>query len=220
MKRIMILMALAMGAMALAPMQTYAQQDKKAVKAEKKRWKKKAKTYVKNPLALKAREEAFAKELEELQKRLKECQKRNGELQAELDECAQKAAAEIRQYKYKYDSLYNEFKRLSTAYESTRGATTSSDVTTVKGLYYRVQVGAYQKFNMNRHLEYTDESFTGESADNLNKYMMGRFKTYALAEAFRNDIRKLGIKDAWVVAYNDGVRIDIKEAQRIQSKQK
>ena len=56
---------------------------------------------------------------------------------------------------------------------------------------------------------------TSESAWLLGRdgvYMMGNFRDLANAEAFRDDIRKLGIKDAFVVPYIDGTRVTIEEA--------
>lgn len=186
--------------------------------ADYKKWKSKAKGYVKNPMALKAKEEGFQKEIENLTRELNECRKKNAECQSELDRLSDKGDRESRTLRNRVDSLRNEYNRLNTAYEATKITTNRPEVQ--PGLFYRVQVGAYQKFNMNRHLSPEDDNFTGESVDNMNKYLMGRFKNFKLAEAFCADIKKLGIKDAWVVAFKDGVRIPIKEAQKLQDQGK
>jgi prefoldin subunit 5 len=186
-----------------------------ADKATIKKWKKKAKDYVKNPLSLKAKEEACEKKIDELEKRVRELMKENADMRAELDNCAEKCQRELRALRNKIDSLQNEYSRIQKAYETVKTAT-QSPVELTPGLFYRVQVGAYQKFNMNRYLEHTGDNFTGESVDNLNKYLMGKFKNYELAKAFRDDIIKLGIKDAFIVAFNDGKRITTEEAQRLQ----
>lgn len=185
--------------------------------ADYKKWKSKAKGYVKNPMALKAKEEGFQKEIENLTRELNECRKKNAECQSELDKLSDKCDREMRALRNRVDSLKNEYGRLNTAYESTKTTTTRPELQ--PGLFYRVQVGAYQKFDMNRHLN-TDDNFVGESVDNMNKYLMGRFKNFKMAEAFCADIKKLGIKDAWVVAFNDGKRIPIKEAQKLQEQGK
>jgi len=44
--------------------------------------------------------------------------------------------------------------------------------------------------------------------------MMGNFKDIKNAEAFKDDVRKLGIKDAFVVAYIDGTRVTMEEAAK------
>lgn len=229
MKKLFLYLSLAAVFVLAAPLGASAQKEqpltKKQLKAEVKKWKTKAKRYKKNPLTLKAREEAFQKEVEELMKRNKELADKNAQLQAELEKCGQKCKDQLRTLQNRIDSLMTEYKRLQTAYESVKNVQVKTETgsgakpsTAITGLYFSVQVGAYAKFNMNKYLSQTDENFTGESAENLNKYMMGRFRDYNLAEAFRDDIKKLGIRDAWVVAYNDGVRIDVKEALKLQGK--
>ena len=41
----------------------------------------------------------------------------------------------------------------------------------------------------------------------------------ATAEAFKKDIQKMGIKDAWIVPYIDGVRVTMTEAEKFMGKQ-
>lgn len=83
-----------------------------------------------------------------------------------------------------------------------------------KGLFFRVQVGAFAKpINENVYSAFspiTMERLTGQ----LIKYMAGYFTEEAKATTARNQIRGLGFKDAFLVAYCDGVRIPIYEARR------
>jgi hypothetical protein len=79
-----------------------------------------------------------------------------------------------------------------------------------------VQIGAYTKFKIDDKLTNTESNFSGETVDGMNKYLIGRFRSFELCEQFRKSIVKLGIKDAWVTAYNDGVRITVTEALRRQ----
>ncbi len=182
--------------------------DKKQLKQIKKAWKKKAKAYKKNPLALKAKEEAFQKQMEEMNDRLKKCEAGKEEILAEMDKMEQKARDAAR----RSDSLENELGKLRTAYEAKK-TEVKKDVD--QGLIFRVQIGAFEKFSMDQYLEKTGESFTGESMDNMNKYLVGKFRDLQMAHNFRDDIRKMGIKDAWVVPYRDGVRISMDEAKQI-----
>ena len=183
--------------------------SKKERKRLKKKWKKIAKGYKKNPLALKAKEEAYQKQIEALKQKNNELTERYTELQAELDA----AMAANRDCDRRIDSARAEFERVQTAYEMQKKRQETKSVESgTPGLVFRVQVGAYEKFDMSQYSGQTGKNFTGESMGALNKYMMGKFRSYDIAKAFRNDIRKLGIRDAWVVAYNDGVRIEIKRA--------
>lgn len=91
---------------------------------------------------------------------------------------------------------------------------------TAKGYYYRVQLGAYKFFDVNTtKATQTDDTFLTETKNEIDKYVVGLFFTLEEADKFKNDIRKLGIKDAFVVPYKDGQRITHKEAAEGLKKQ-
>lgn len=197
-------------------------------KAEMKRWRDKAKAYKKNPMALKAKEEGCAREIAELTEKNAELQQRVKDLEKQLEECVSKYEAELRKRDARYDSLMYEFKKVQTAFEASRTQVEPTAVnegsrpvqpsqpaqTVERGVVFRVQIGAYQKFKIDDRLANSEKNFSGEYVDGLNKYLIGRFRSYDLAKEFRQDIIKLGIKDAFVVGYVDGVRVSIQEAQR------
>lgn len=83
---------------------------------------------------------------------------------------------------------------------------------TAKGYYYRVQLGAYKFFDVKSKTNKEDDTFLTETKNEIDKYVVGLFFTLEEADKFKNDIRKLGIKDAFVVPYKDGQRITHKEA--------
>lgn len=71
---------------------------------------------------------------------------------------------------------------------------------------YTVQIGASQNdpfllFSKNLM------NFNKTKSKDYNHYSLGNFETKEEAEAFRKEIVKLGIDDAWVVAYENGKRI-------------
>ncbi len=80
-----------------------------------------------------------------------------------------------------------------------------------KGYYYRVQLGAYKQYNIKSKTA-ADESFSAESENQMNKLTLGLFYTLAEADQFKEDVRRMGIKDAYVVPFKDGKRITHKEA--------
>jgi hypothetical protein len=208
---------------AITPASAQNSNDRRAQKALKKKWKKTARGYVRNPLALQAREDAFQTQIQQLTQKNNELTQRYTELQAQLDNCE----ARLRRSSQSVDSANTELQRMQSAYEilkrqceqqqqATTGGGSGSEPMSDRGLVYRVQVGAYERFDMTRY-NAEGGNFSAESRDNLNKYLMGRFRSYANATAFRDDVRRLGIRDAFVVAYNDGTRIEIRDAQRIES---
>ena len=71
---------------------------------------------------------------------------------------------------------------------------------------YTVQIGASQNdpfllFSKNLM------NFNKTKSKDYNLYSLGNFETKDEAEAFRKEIVKSGIDDAWVVAYENGKRI-------------
>ncbi len=179
---------------------------KKEQKELKKKWKKKAKAYIKNPLALKAREEAYEKQIQELTTQNQELTEQVAQLQGELD----KVKGELSIAESRVKNCEAEKERLKTAYEAQKQVVTKN---VEPGLVYKVQIGAFKYFDINKYLR-DNENFKGETQDGLNKYVIGKFKDYEVATAFKKDIRRMGIRDAWVVPYIDGVRVTMAEAKR------
>lgn len=186
--------------------QKKSKEERKKEKAEKKLWKKKAKSYAKNPLSLRD-------DLESANKRLRECSAKNKDLQdqfAALNARVDSVNSILSSREAELAAMSRKYEKLETAYQAQKNV---NDKGIKPGLVYRVQVGAYVHFDMNQHLMHTDKTFEGESQEGLNKYMMGNFRDISFAEAFRDDIRKLGIEDAWLVPYIDGTRVTKEEAQ-------
>lgn len=89
-------------------------------------------------------------------------------------------------------------------------------VKTPTGLVYRVQVGAFAKpIPEDLFKEFTP--VTGEKLDNgITRYLAGYFGSRQKVLDAQQDIRALGYKDAFVVAYCDGKRISLAEARQLE----
>jgi len=85
------------------------------------------------------------------------------------------------------------------------------------GLVYRVQVGAFRKPVPNEFFR----EFSPVSGDilpnGLTCYMAGYFNNVNTASTAKNDIRTIGYKDAFIVAYCDGKRISFAEAKALEA---
>jgi len=84
------------------------------------------------------------------------------------------------------------------------------------GFYYTVQLGAspkklpsnyYDKYQFSQSV---DELFV----DNMYKYSVGKFQTLKEANNYQNSVKQKGLQ-CFVVAYNDGKKITVKEALAI-----
>jgi|YNPMSStandDraft_1061717.scaffolds.fasta_scaffold00179_16 hypothetical protein len=98
----------------------------------------------------------------------------------------------------------------------TKTPVTQSSAVSKTGLYYTVQIGAsakplpkgyYDKYQFNQPV---DELFI----DNMYKYSVGRFSTLKEANNYQNYVKQKGLQ-CFVVAYNGGQKITIKEALSI-----
>jgi vacuolar-type H+-ATPase subunit I/STV1 len=80
-----------------------------------------------------------------------------------------------------------------------------------KGVIFKVQIGAFRNKDLTRYLE-NSKNFTGEvESDGTKKYTLGYFGDYWEADNFKKYLREMGVSDAWIVAYKNGQRVDIKE---------
>lgn len=181
--------------------------DKKKEKQEKKQWKKKAKDYVKSPLTLKKETENHQKQVTDLTSQNKDLTVKNGQQKISIDSLINI----INQRNSEIASLKSKNEKLELALQECKQ---NSEKQIVKGLVYKVQLGAFVHFDINKYLSETGEMFEGENADGFNKYTVGQFRDYETAENFKKDIRKMGIKDAWVVPVIDGKRVTHDEAKK------
>jgi chromosome segregation ATPase len=85
-----------------------------------------------------------------------------------------------------------------------------------EGVVFRVQIGAFRNKDLEKYLE-TSENFQGESEDGLKKYTLGNFRDYWEADTFKKYLREMGVKDAWIVPYRDGIRVSVKEVLENQA---
>ena len=139
---------------------------------------------------------------------IKGCNKEKEELQVII----QNHMLDIQELQSKVDSLDKGLIATSASPKADSNATFSWNQAPKTGIYFRIQLGAYGTYNSKNFNKVEVEK---EMDQGLNKYVVGVFGTLKAAEAVRNDIVKLGIKDAWVVSYKDGVRISKEEATGI-----
>ena len=181
-------------------------------KQEKKEWKKKAKTYSKNPQALKQLEDdnqALSKEVASLESQLSSCKSTAGDKDATISDlqgqvqklrsdvaAARKAAADAKAEAAAKPAVETELK---------------SGEKMIAGVVFKVQIGAFRNKDLSKFFD-NHENFSGEQGDDgVQKITLGQFKDYWEADTFKKYLREMGVKDAWIVPYKDGVRVDIKD---------
>lgn len=104
----------------------------------------------------------------------------------------------------------------ATYYKDVKGAATAEQVEVIKGLFFTVQIGVYSKpvapsalFNLsplNTELIKTTRQI---------RYTTGKFKTIQEASVRKDEIRLIGVGDAFVAAYYNGERISVARAREL-----
>jgi vacuolar-type H+-ATPase subunit I/STV1 len=172
-------------------------------KAEKKEWKKKAKQYSKNPESLKQ----LTDEKQTAESTVSSQKSQITGLQREIsDKDARIAELEDQLSRMRGDltSARAELARLKEA----PPPVASNDYS--QGLWFKVQIGAFKNKDLTKYFE-NNPNFGGEVIDGTQRITIGVFKDYWEADIFKKYLREMGVKDAWIIPYKDGVRVDIKD---------
>lgn len=107
-------------------------------------------------------------------------------------------------------TMTQNYKKTQQAYASIKSQVQQGITKT--GLVYRLQIGAFVLHEVQTDAIVDNEEFGAERADGFNKYVIASCRTYEEAQKFRDELRKIGVKDAWIVPYLDGVRVTMQEA--------
>lgn len=173
-------------------------------KKEKKEWKKKAKEYSKNPQNLKQLiedKDAASGQVTALNQKLEALQSSVSDKDARITE------------------LEDELSHIRTQLTSTRAELAQLKENPVaanpmdfsKGVIFKVQIGAFKNKDLAKYFE-NNPNFGGEVKENEpQKVTIGIFRDYWEADKFKKYMREMGVKDAWIVPYRDGQRVEIKD---------
>ena len=89
-----------------------------------------------------------------------------------------------------------------------------TDETSIDGVIFQVQLGAYAQNRVDPGMA-TGDALDLTDQNGMQKVVVSKFRTYENAAALRDRLKQMGVKDAFVVATNDGQRIDVQEALRM-----
>jgi outer membrane murein-binding lipoprotein Lpp len=186
-------------ALMFASTHSFAQLSKK----EKKEWKKKAKSYKSSPETLKQLTEdkqaadasvaSLNQKVTQMQSTISDKDAKIAQLEDELSQMrGQLTAARAELAQLKENPVVN-----------------SMDFS--KGVVFKVQIGAFKNKNLAKYFE-NNPNFGGEAKDGEpQKLTIGIFRDYWEADTFKKYMREMGVKDAWIVPYKDGQRVEIKD---------
>jgi hypothetical protein len=182
--------------------QTFAQLSKQ----EKKEWKKKAKEFAKNPANLKQLTEDKATadgQVSTLNNQVKQLQSSNSDKDARIAELED----QLSQSRGELTTARAEIAQLKQA------PAVINPMDFSKGVVFKVQIGAFKNKDLSKYFE-NNPNFGGEAAGTEKpeqKLTIGVFRDYWEADTFKKYMRDMGVKDAWIVPYRDGQRVEFKD---------
>ena len=88
-----------------------------------------------------------------------------------------------------------------------------------EGLVFKVQIGAFRKPIPDNTFKNLQPVSAETTRPGWLRYCVGLFKTFEPANLVKKELRKTGYKDAFVVAYLNGKRISLQEANSIINRQ-
>ncbi|THH37864.1 coiled-coil domain-containing protein [Neolewinella litorea] len=177
-------------------------------------WNARAAEYRENPAALRDFVEDCERsqsELTGMRQQLTSYESEAGDLQNQLstaEASAEQAYQEIQQLR----------QQISTLEANQRPDEVITDQPQVKGVIFQVQLGAYAQNRVDPDMA-TGDALDLTDQNGLQKVVVSRFRTYQNAANLRDRLKQMGVKDAFVVAMNDGQRIEVQEAIRLSGQQ-
>jgi vacuolar-type H+-ATPase subunit I/STV1 len=179
--------------------ETFAQLSKQ----EKKEWKKKAKEYAKAPDNLKQ----FTEDKQSADNQVAALNKRVTDLQRTMGDKDTRIAELEDQLSQMRGQLNSARAELAKQKESPQ----VNPMDFSRGVVFKVQVGAFKNKDLAKYFD-NNPNFGGEVRENEpQRVTIGIFRDYWEADQFKKYMRKMGVKDAWIVPYRDGQRTEIKE---------
>nr|PZN48240.1 MAG: Ezrin/radixin/moesin family protein [Bacteroidota bacterium] len=193
-KQLILLFCLAL---IFASTESYSQLSKK----EKKEWKKKAKEYARNPANLKQLEEdkqAADAQVSSLTQRVNQLQSTMSSKDSRIADLENQLA----QAQNQLSAARAELEQMSK---------NPNPMDFSKGIVFKVQIGAFRNKDLSKYFQ-NNPNFGGElSEDGGQRLTIGIFRDYWEADTFKKYMREMGVKDAWIVPYRDGNRVEIKD---------
>lgn len=99
---------------------------------------------------------------------------------------------------------------------SNRGNGLSNDLLSINGLFYTVQVGVFTAPRISSDLKGVTPLYTEKTSNGYLRYTTGVYRDYSSADTRKDAVRVQGIKDAYVIAYNENKKITATKAREVE----
>ena len=89
----------------------------------------------------------------------------------------------------------------------------------VTGVQYKIQIGAYKnpdKATLNKFSDLGRVVATPVDDSGLQKYVIESYSNYSTALGYLKKVHDRGIKDAFIIAFQNGKQITMEEAKKLE----
>ncbi|HET7178888.1 MAG TPA: Ezrin/radixin/moesin family protein [Chryseosolibacter sp.] len=172
-------------------------------KKEKKEWKKKAKEFARNPATLKQ----LTEDKETAEGQLSSLNDKVAQLQSSMSNKDSRIAEledQLSQARAQATSARAELAQL-------KATPVKNEMDYSQGVVFKVQIGAFKNKDLQKYFD-NNPNLGGEVKEGEpQRITIGIFRDYWEADQFKKYMREMGVKDAWIVPYRDGQRVEIKD---------
>jgi hypothetical protein len=180
-------------------------------KTEKQKLKNELKSYLSDLEGYKAKKDDIQITLDSNESQIKSLKDELAYTIINQSEMANKVAAyenEVKKLRAENEELKNwNDSSAAIVNESATSTATGPTGANEKGTVFKIQIGNYKVFNATKHFE-KPRYISYETDGETNRYIIGSFSDRKAAFGFLEDIKKMGISDAFVAKYINGKRVE------------
>ncbi|WP_116126284.1 hypothetical protein [Lewinella sp. IMCC34183] len=177
-------------------------------------WNARAAEYRENPSALRD----FVADCERSQTELASLRQQVGSYESEAGELQNQVTTAEASAEQAYQEIQQLRQQVATLEANQRPDEVITDQPKVQGVIFQVQLGAYAQNRVDADMA-TGDALDLTDQNGMQKVVVSRFRTYQNAANLRDRLKQMGVRDAFVVAMNNGQRIEIQEALRLTGQQ-
>ena len=149
-------------------------------------------------------------ERDQLQSDLSACQQKNNALQRQVDQAQNEQEERMASLQSENEELEDELAEARASIAELSSELANCPTAMQEGVYFKVQIGAFREREVSENLE-ESVNLDVEETDGLQEIVVGQFRDYYMADSLQNQLRAMGVSDAWIVPYRDGQRVPLKE---------
>lgn len=180
-------------------------------------WSAKARAYKKDPASLKAFTEACEANEQEVLRLRTQVNRLESNQSANSNQYAN-TRAEMEALRSQLNEAQQQLTVAQNALANRDEVITDQNI--ANGIIFRVQLGAFaQPTNQLNNDMATGDALELNDQNGLQKVVVSQFRTYENARILRDRLRQMGVNGAFVVALNNGERIEVQEALQLSGQE-